>query len=131
MTCSRQNLFGPKINEDGIVCWHTQLPVRVNFKIASEIKILLPYATEYMLFTKIWMDNRAVKEGIANNSWYFGKKKKAGSLTGEEITLGQLMGIDVYLWKKTREYVSHICYELRSVPIPQGPPGSFRTPSNL
>ncbi|CAG8615852.1 9837_t:CDS:2, partial [Diversispora eburnea] len=113
-------LFGPKINEDRIVYWHTQLPIRVNFKMASEIKILLHYATEYTLFTKIWMDNGTVEEGIADNGWHFGKKKKAGSLTGEEITPGQLMGIDEYLWEKTREYVSHICYELRPVPISQG-----------
>ncbi|RHZ44037.1 hypothetical protein Glove_772g20 [Diversispora epigaea] len=126
MACSHQSLFGPKINEDGIVCWHTQLPVRVNFKMVSEIKILLHYATEYTLFTKIWMDNGAVEEGIADNGWHFGKKKKAGSLTGEEITPGQLMGIDEYLWEKTREYVSHICYELRPVPIPQGPPYTCR-----
>ncbi|RHZ63506.1 hypothetical protein Glove_329g15 [Diversispora epigaea] len=125
MARPRRDLFGPGIHEDGTVWWHTQLPIRVHHKMALEIRSLFHYATEYTLFTKIWMATGAVKEGIADKGWHFGKKKKAGSLTGEEITPGQLMGIDEYLWEKTREYVSHICYELRPVPIPQGPPGPY------
>ncbi|RHZ89331.1 hypothetical protein Glove_16g100 [Diversispora epigaea] len=125
MARPRRDLFGPGIHEDGTIWWHTQLPVRVHHKMAVEIRSFLHYATEYTLFTKIWMETGAVEEGIADKGWHLGKKKKAGSLTGEEITPGQLMGIDEYLWEKTREYISHICYELQPVPIPQGPPGPY------
>lgn len=34
---------------------------------------------------------------MEDKGWHFGKKKKAGSLTEEEIMLGQLKGIDEFL----------------------------------
>ena len=124
MAFPRQKLYGPGINEDGTVWWHSDGLVRVSYKMASEACRLLYHSTEYTLFTRLYTSEGMVEE-MGDKGWHFGKKKKAGSLTGEEITPGQLEGIDVYLVGKTREYVSHICYELRPVPRPQGPPGPF------
>ncbi|CAG8463948.1 2913_t:CDS:2 [Acaulospora morrowiae] len=76
MAHPRQDLFGPGIHEDGTIWWHTQLPVRVNYKMASEIKFLLHYATEYTLFTKIWMAGGTVEKEIADKGWHFVKKKR-------------------------------------------------------
>ncbi|CAG8572223.1 6653_t:CDS:2, partial [Ambispora leptoticha] len=97
MACSCQDLFGPGIHKDGTVWWHTQLPVHVHHNMILEIRSFLYYATEYTLFTKIWKSDRSVDEEIADKGWHFDKKKKAGSLTGEEITPEQLIGIDQYL----------------------------------
>ena len=92
--------------------------------MASEACCLLYHSTEYTLFTRLYTSGGFVKE-MGNKEWHFGKKKKAKSLTEEEITAGQLKGIDEYLVRKTQEYVGHICYEFQPVLRPQGPPGSF------
>ncbi|GBB92677.1 hypothetical protein RclHR1_02040039 [Rhizophagus clarus] len=124
MACSRQKLYGPGIHEDGTVWWHSDELVRVSYKMASEVCHLLYNSTEYTLFIRLYTSESIVEE-MGDKGWHFGKKKKAGSLTGEEITLGQLEGINIFLRAKTQEYVNHICYELRPVPRPQGPPGPF------
>ena len=117
IACSRQKLYSPGIHEDGTVWWHSDGLVEVSYKMASEACRLLYHSTEYILFTRLYTSEGFTEE-MGDKGWHFGKKKKAGSLTGEEITLGQLEGIDMYLRTKTREYVDHICYELRPVPRP-------------
>ncbi|GES73989.1 AAA family ATPase [Rhizophagus clarus] len=124
MACPRQKLYGPGIHEDGTVWWHSDGLVRVSYKMASEVCHLLYNSTEYTLFTRLYTSEGIVEE-MGDKGWHFGKKKKARSLIGEEITPGQLKGIDKFLVLKTREYVKHICYELRPVLRPQGPPGPF------
>ena len=99
MAFPRQKLYGPGINEDGTVWWHSDGLVRVSYKMASEACRLLYHSTEYTLFTRLYTSEGMVEE-MGDKGWHFGKKKKAGSLTGEEITPGQLKGIDEYLVRK-------------------------------
>ena len=68
--------------------------------MVSEICRLLYHFTEYTLFTRLYTGGGFVEE-MGDKGWHFGKKKKAGSFTGKEITPGQLKGIDEYLVTKT------------------------------
>ena len=100
IACPRQKLYGPGINEDGTVWWHSDELVNVSYEIASEVCNLLYHSTEYTLFTRLDTSEGMIEE-MGDKGWHFGKKKKAGSLTGEEITPGQLEGMDMYLRTKT------------------------------
>ncbi|RGB35511.1 hypothetical protein C1646_759200 [Rhizophagus diaphanus] len=106
MACPRQKLYGPGTNEDGTVWWHSDgLVVNVSYKMASEVCCLLyHHSTEYTLFTRLHTSEGMVEE-MGDKGWHFGKKKKAGSLTGEEITPGQLKGIDEFLHRGTKRAI--------------------------
>ncbi|RIA80777.1 hypothetical protein C1645_838091 [Glomus cerebriforme] len=80
--------------------------------MASKICCLLYYSTEYTLFTRFYIGEgffirlytggEFVKK-IGDKRWNFGKKKKARSLTGKEIILGQIKEIGEYLNLKKPE----------------------------
>lgn len=87
MACPRQKLYGPGIHEDGTVWWHSDGLVNVSYKMASEACRLLYHSTKYTLFTRLYTEGGFVEE-MGDKGWHFGKKKKARSLTGKEITPG-------------------------------------------